>query len=537
MTIDEETLRHPEIVNPYGLSKDSFIDKAFVVDLSLSELLASVPFHSAEDSKKFAEEVLINYACSSDTVEYRQAILNDLISDANLRIVLRGLINGLNELEYKLESYRNKPNLSNGLDLLRGYKNLIDNTPDLKKADSKGLQSVSSYWQSLRRSDSFSGLHDLLERIDNAEGVDFRVYLDKDGSPQRMSALELADRKPGTKPRIPLVSRLIGKAEQGQSLKHWGGDLNPVGRVISEYMDKQFTPVIGSYVAQIVEVTNFLEPLDFYVGFAEYFIKLREMSFDVCRPTLLPLDSRRMRVRNARNPLLLETRRDTSRNVWFRRIRSRGNKVVPNDIEYTNDKNMFIITGPNNGGKTTYVKTVGLIQLMSQKGLFAPAESAELSFVDGIYTHFVTPEDITKGEGRYKNELRRIREIFERATPYSLVILDEPCGGTSHEEGERQSLALLDGFHRLSTATFFTTHMHRLAKEVDSGRFQAAKNLYVECTYESKRINYTYKVKEGSFGRSFGEEIAKELGLMPEDIEETVSKKARVEGYGEMLRE
>ena len=231
-----------------------------------------------------------------------------------------------------------------------------------------------------------------------------------------------------------------------------------------------------------------------------------------------------MTVRNARNPLLIEAKSD-------------GRKIIPNDIVNNTDENMYIITGPNNGGKTTYVKTIGLIQLLSQKGLFVPAESADVSFLDGIYTHFISPDDITKGEGRYRNELRRIKEIFEKATPYSLVILDEPCGGTSYEEGQRQSLALLDGFHRLGSTTYFTTHMHLLTKEIDSGRYPAARNLSVECMYDGKEITYTYKVLTGAFGKSFGEEIARELGLMPDDIKETVFRRAEEEGYRDKLRE
>ncbi len=68
---------------------------------------------------------------------------------------------------------------------------------------------------------------------------------------------------------------------------------------------------------------------------------------------------------------------------------------------------MLYVTGPNNGGKSTYVKTVGLVHLLSQNGLPITAQSAEVSFVDGIYTHFVAPDDITQGDGRYRNELKK----------------------------------------------------------------------------------------------------------------------------------
>ena len=106
-----------------------------------------------------------------------------------------------------------------------------------------------------------------------------------------------------------------------------------------------------------------------------------------------------------------------------------------------------------------------------------PAESAEISLVDSIYTNFVAPDDLTKGD---RNELKRMKQIlFEKATPYNLVILDEPCGGTSYEEGQKESLTLLDGFHKLGCLTYFTTYMHPLSKEVDNGKYSAAKNLSI----------------------------------------------------------
>lgn len=529
--------QHPEIINPYNLDKDRAGDTTFVVDLGLDTLLNSVPFHCSE-SRDPAKRVLAEMGSDMNTVAYRQDVLQDLVSDRNLRGIIQDYVKSLNGLEYKLEYFRGRPNWQNGLDLIKQYRDFIDNRSDLGNANSKALKEVDSYFDMLRGSASFTELCDFLERIDNLKGIDFRVYLDKNGLPVRMSALELAEGKPEERPRKPLIERWLGKRDDGQSLRG-AGEPNKLGKIIQEYMDKQFTTIVMAYLGQIREVTELLEPLDFYASFAEYFTRLREVGFDICKPTLLPLAERRMTVTNARNPLLVEARILSARNGRFHLLPKTGRgdkKVIPNDINHNLDGNMFIITGPNNGGKTTYVKTVGLVQLMAQKGLFVPAKSAEMSFVDGIYTHFVTPEDITKGEGRYRNELRRIKDVIESATPYSLVILDEPCGGTSHEEGERQSLALLDGFHKLSSTTYFTTHMHLLTKEVDSGRYPAARNLSVECLYDGKEIKYTYKVKAGAFGKSFGEEIARELGLMPENIIDTISKRAEEKGFRSILR-
>jgi hypothetical protein len=518
----ENIRQHPEIINPYRLTGKGFGDKAFVRDLGLDALLESVPFYST-DARELAKSVMVDMDTDMNTVQYRQEALHDLISDKNLLGDVQKCVRSLNELEYRLVGFNDNSNLTNGLLLFKDYRKFIQNPPALSRAKSRALKEVDSYLRSIRASEEFSELCSFIQRIGSLGGVVFKVSLDKDGSPLKMSALELVEKDPEDKSGVlAFFARLLRKRKFEESLIS-GARLNEAGRVIQGFIDRQFLPIIQAYLDQINEVTELLEPLAFYASFAEYFVTLKEQGFDVCSPTLLPVEERRMTVRNARNPLLVKDGKD-------------GHRIVPNDIIYTPAQNMFVITGPNNGGKTTYAMTVGLMQLMSQKGLFVPAESAEASFVDGIYTHFVAPDDITKGEGRYRNELKRVKEIFEAATPYSLVILDEPCGGTSYEEGHRQSLVVLDGLHKLGPATYLTTHMHLVAKEVDSGRYPAAKNLSPECIYDGRKIKYTYRMRAGASGKSYGEEIAREIGLMPEDISRIVSEKAEKQGYRDITR-
>lgn len=478
----DSKLQQPEIINPYGLCRDSSEDTTFVKDLSLDTLLRSVPFTSY-GAVDFASQVLSGIDSDDRTGRYRQDVFEELVTDSELRGNLERLVIGLEELRIIYEAWRTP---AKNLFLLRSYKELMQNLPDLTNVRSKALKEVNNYLNQVRGSDEFSELCEFLERIKEMIGIDFRISL---------------------------------------SESH-GSELCGLEDTIQKHINKQLADVIQLYRSnsQIANIKQLLGPLDFYVGFAKYFVELREKGFDICRPTLLPKEERRMNVKNARNPLLIEART------------TNGYRVVPNDVGYDPTKNIFIITGPNNGGKTTYVKTVGLIQLMAQKGLYVPAESAEVSFVDGIYTHFVAPDDITKGEGRYRNELRRIKEIFERATPYSLVILDEPCGGTSYEEGQRQSLVLLDGLHQLGAATYFTTHMHPLAKEIDSGRYPAGKNLQVECVDDGEKLRYTYRVIPGSSGKSYGKEIAREIGLTPDGLMAMILGKAKKGGYTGLLR-
>ena len=522
----QEIIKPPEILNPYNLKPSEVQDKSFVDDLKVQLLINAIPFNSSDTTgtKALAQNVLTLMPCDIDTARYRQDILDDLISNKILRENVRSCVKkNLLELSETSFYFSKTPTFSVGIPMLRLYKGLICNPPDFSAAKSKALKDVCSFLKAIKTSEEFSQLCDFIDTIANRGSVTFRVYLDDNGQPMKMSTFELLKGEPKDKSRLmSFITKVFGGKPYEESLL-LGVSHNEAGRVIQSSMQSQFLPVIEAYFVQIKAVTSLLNPLDFYAGIAEYFVKLKERGFDICRPALLPMYERKMAVINARNPLLLEAKND-------------GSKVISNDITYTPDKNMFVITGPNNGGKTTYVTTIGLIQLMSQKGLFVPAESAEVSFVDCIYTHFVSPDDITKGEGRYRNELRRIKDILEVATPYSLVILDEPCGGTSYEEGCRQSLVLLDGFHQLGTTTYFTTHMHPVATEIETKRFPAARNLSVESRYDGKKLVYTYKVREGASGKSYGEEIAKEVGLVSESIEKMLTKRADKEGYADIIR-
>ncbi len=515
---EEKLLKCPNIINPYNLSRKNSNDKNFFKDLSLKSFLYSIHFSYADS---LAKSVLVDLDSDDKTVRYRQDTLEELIKKPALRENVETVIRDLNAIANDVWRGRDF-NLKTGFAFLKKYRDFMQNFPDLESTQSEAITSVNEYLKNVRDSDEFSGLCDFINKIENLVEVEFSVSLDKDVSPSKMSALKLVEKK--DKPKKSIFEKVFGsKVSAGKNLQNDYGHLNTIGELIENYLSEKFTNIIYEFVPQIQNVISLLKPLDFYSGFAGYFIELTENGFAVSRPKLLPKEERKMIVKNARNPLLKEARNN-------------GHKIVPNDIEYDKENNLFVITGPNNGGKTTYVKTVGLIQLMAQSGLFVPAESAEISFTDGIYTHFVAPDDITKGEGRYRNELKRMKQIFARATPYSLIILDEPCGGTSYEEGLKQSLIFLDGFHKLGSATYFTTHMHPLTKEVDKGRYKAGRNLQVECIDDGEKIKYNYKIIPGSSGKSYGEEIAREIGLRSENIINIISKKADEKGYKELLR-
>lgn len=548
---EQRTSSPPELIFPFGEPKEWKGDKNFEEDLGLKLVLRSHPYsgeitdryrYSHQNPNKRTLDRAISLNTDIETAKYRQEIFRDL-ENPKVRERFGNLLNNLGRLSY---SSGNK-GISSGLSRLEDYIRVLENIPYFSDVESRGLREVGEYLKKFKDSEDTAKIRELIDSLRNVNGVEFKVSFNDSLQPERMSVLELKTKpqkvseESNEKPqKRNFFEKLFGTKQyeesMAQQIEESEGDilykidydgkrkLNDLGEIIDRFMSQQFSGAIDSYMPQINGLTKLGDALQFYNGFIQYFDGLRKKEFDISLPTLLPKEERRTSIKGARNPQLIEAENN-------------GNRVIPNDIETNPDKNMYVITGPNNGGKTTYIKTVGLIQLMAQSGLPIPAISGEVSMVDGIYTHFVAPDDITKGEGRYRNELRRMKEIFEKATPYSLVLLDEPCGGTSYEEGQRQSLVLLDGFHKLSSATYFTTHMHPLTKEVDNGRYPGARNLQVECKDNGEKIDYTYRVIPGSSGKSYGEEIAREIGLRDENIRDTILKNAEERGYQKHIRQ
>lgn len=260
--------------------------------------------------------------------------------------------------------------------------------------------------------------------------------------------------------------------------------------------------------SKLKEVEN---QIKVYTTVARFFRKLSSIGVDICLPKMLGSRQRCAKIIDVINPILAAIK---------------GNEVVPNDIHYSPDKDIYVITGPNNGGKTTFAKTIGLAVLLAHAGFYISAKSAEISVVDNIFTQFVKPGDLVKGEGRYFAELRRIKTIFEKATPYSLAILDEPCSGTSNEEGVEQSIIILEGFYKLGCTVYFITHMHEIARRIAENSLRGMANLSVGIEFNDGKPIFDYKIREGTGQKSYGVELAETIGLGSKQLERLIRTRA-----------
>jgi len=194
-----------------------------------------------------------------------------------------------------------------------------------------------------------------------------------------------------------------------------------------------------------------------------------------------------------------------------------ADRFVPNDL-YLNGTthSILLITGPNMGGKSTYLRQAALIVLMAQMGSFVPARSTRLGLVDRIFTRIGAADNLARGRSTFMVEMTETAAILNTATPRSLILLDEVGRGTATYDGLAIAWAAIEYIHANTRAkTLFATHYHELTELAD--RLSGVKNYHVSVKESGGGIVFLRKVEEGAADKSYGIEVAKLAGL-PNDV-------------------
>lgn len=193
-------------------------------------------------------------------------------------------------------------------------------------------------------------------------------------------------------------------------------------------------------------------------------------------------------------------------------------RFVPNDLFVnTASDSLLLITGPNMGGKSTYLRQAALAVIMAQMGCFVPAESARLGIVDRIFTRIGASDNLARGRSTFMVEMTETAAILNTASPRSLILLDEMGRGTATYDGLALAWATIEFIHsRIRAKTLFATHYHELTAIVND--LTGVKNYKVAVKEVAGGIVFLRKVEPGAADRSYGIEVAKLAGLPNEVI-------------------
>ena len=482
------------------------------------------------------------YTCDPEVILYRQDTFEDMTGNPELTQILLKMIPFLNDItelrrmgsdsaasnESYLYSITEVELYTSLLDHLRD--NLLPLAPKFKStAFRRFAERINTLTASEYYKDINAQLKELTARVREIKSVTIGVNFDSQLRADRAGVLsinneyfksgELLDKmlrldfKSDERTCIaPLVAFKKGQSDNQQMAlaNAFNGAINDVFR----QSIRSWKKVIQHYVLENTDFLIRLMPeIEFVTKATELLLKLKAKGCPLCHPEIRPIADKAFTAKGLCNPIV---------------SMKLDGPVIPNDFSFDKDGMIYVITGPNRGGKSVITCAVGIAFVMAQLGLPVCAEECVISPCDEVFTHFPTGSEDTIDKGRLGEECSRLSVIFEEVTEDSLVLLDEALSSTGSYEGAYIASEVLQGFSMVKCRGIFTTHLHDLAASVD--RINDA------CLPKGgvKIDNLVAAIQEGSRsfkirrakpdGKSYARDIAEKYGLSIDKIMDKINK-------------
>ena len=527
--------------------------KDFIANLGLEQVAAQISNYYA----KRTLDILSEFCCDREVIEYRLDVLEDFLRVPKLAATVKKTVDIMLENDrkniYRLSNPDSFSMLAEALEAYEAYVNCMeilhtfyDGSRD--KLHSKGVIGMFEYFEEQLRDPHFTELKKQTAELrammkDRIRSVTVAINLDETLVPVSAGIIEISKEPYILKPS--LLDRIIyhganfqsGKVIKSVRNKYTG--LNTDGEPDLNAADKALFDELGAitegYVEKLCDVLEEYQKitlkdmysisyqLDFYLGAIDMINLCEASGIKMSRPVIS--DDRTV-IKGLFDPIYFREAR--AHNM---RAKEKDRKpVVLNDISFGEDADFYILTGANNGGKTTFVRSVGICFAMAQAGLYVPAESCQLRPADYIYTHFPKEEQTGINASRFTTEIKQFRTISETVTDRSLLFMNESIQSTTPRECVDIAYEMVRIFAKTGVRGIFATHLPELADRIPelngSGVRSKLESLTVltdEATGERK-----YKVVKGLPSHTgHARSILKEFGINYEDIERRLSKSSK----------
>ena len=280
---------------------------------------------------------------------------------------------------------------------------------------------------------------------------------------------------------------------------------------IEKQLFQKLLDEIRNVLPKLQKLAKVLSEIDVYQALAEC-----SSNYGYVRPQFTEDE---LSIENGRHPILDEIMKEP--------------RYVANSVHMNEKENILLITGPNMGGKSTYMRETALIVIMAQIGCYVPAKSCQMPIFDKIFTRIGASDDILSGQSTFMVEMTEANRALQEATSHSLILFDEIGRGTSTYDGMALAQAMLEYIATCVHAkTMFSTHYHELTTLTDS--IDGVRNVHVVVKEENDKVTFLYRIKEGPAGHSYGINVARLAGLpdsvieRAKDLQKQLESKKRV---------
>lgn len=490
------------------------LSKEAINDLSVDYLCQALTKDPYE--LNVIKELLINVTDNEEVIKYRCDVFEDFLKFPELRQNLTALLLKLKDLR-EIERFQKDTEASslwqliNRLRELDGYADCITAIKEtLEQIDikSEGLLKLRAMVSEIYSDNGFTELKadidEMFSMIKDIKSITLGVNLDSLLRPKTVGVISINDT---AFTDSGLLKKFMNFASN-QSELHGGNDVsafthfhpaNPstvnfgLGKSVigaqneltrfensgltgmdpmSDALKKVVTDILKRTVNNLKSTLNkyvgnsgytfitLMPEITFYIRFAELCDKIIAKGFTLSKAQILNTDDRLTQAKDIYNLKLAIKALSEDENIH-------AEDIITNDFKFDDNARIYILTGPNRGGKTTITQAVGTAFLLAQSGIYVPASSMSLSPADNIFTHFPADENDTVDLGRLGEESKRLAEIFSSATDKSLLLLNESLATTNVSEGLYIAKDVIKAMRYLGVRCIFNTHMHDLARKLE----------------------------------------------------------------------
>ncbi|MBK9264523.1 MAG: DNA mismatch repair protein [Polyangiaceae bacterium] len=493
----------PSTWDPTAFERDIFLE-----DLARRALRIRIAGKHVQPCLPYLLRVISEPPRELGIVTMRQRVFAELQTSPQLRQDFERIYVRLAELKSALASEgsaRRSVATHRRMEILRTIQEIILDLSTSFVGSTSALKRLPAFARATKESEGYKRLETLLEHDSHLGTVNLEVRVGADGTLRKFDIVKVRENQENPHYVSPFMRfwNRIGLLFRGFRLT--------AGEIFERLIDDVFSGMERP-VAFLVQL---LGDMEFYLAGLGLADMAKDKGLPVCLPEIVPDSIAGMNVVRLYNPLLLAGK----------------SKPVPCNLSTKRKDAVVMVTGPNSGGKTRLLQSIGLVQLLGQTGCFVTAESATLPMLGGMFVSLIEEAKSDQPEGQLGMELMRIRRLFEELGFSSLVLLDELCSGTNPSEGEEIARLVISLLPDLESPVFLTTHLLTLASHLsEEPPVPTLEFLQVQLD-ENDRATYAFV--PGVARTSLAHKTAARLGVTRDELVTLIAKKKRADALGE----